>query len=69
MKLNSVADFLSRLPNPLSIDKLDNSPVLATSDGNHIIDDNIQSPDERVTLLASEKALVKYILTRSFMVS
>ena len=62
-KFNCVADYLSRLPNPLSIDKLENSPVLATSDGNIIIDDDIESPDECVTLLASEKPLVKYIPT------
>ena len=45
-KFNCIADYLSRLPNPLSIDKLDKSLVLATSDGSTFINDDIQSPDE-----------------------
>ena len=51
------------MPTPLSIDNLDKSPVLAKSDGNAIVDDDIESPDECNSLLACENPLVKYIPT------
>mgnify|MGYP006897132171 CR=1 FL=1 len=62
-KFNCVADYLSRLPSPLSIDNLDRSPVLTKSDRKTIVDDDIESPDICVTLLTGEKPLVKYIPT------
>ena len=60
-KFNCVADYLSRLPSPLSIDHLDKGPVSAKSKGNNIVDYDIESHDKCVTLFTSEKLFVKYI--------
>ena len=63
-KFNCVADYMSRFNSPPNIESISICENIACADGNEAIDDDdIESPDEYVTLLSNEKPSFEYILT------
>ena len=63
-KFNCVADYMSRIDSPPNMENINVCENIAYAEGNELIDDDdIESPEECVTLLSNEKPLFKYIPT------